>query len=265
MASSETNEGGAVASGARPPSKVMPMSDRRKLRPEARGLYSPDHEHDSCGVGFVAHVKGVRSHQIVRDAEHLLCRMDHRGARGAEPNTGDGAGILTALPHEFLAKAARQAFGTTLPEPGRFGAGVVFLPTDEREREHCKQVVAETCAEEGQRLVGWRAVPTNAAAANLGKTAREAAPHIEQLFIAADGGLEGDAFERKLYLIRKRASRRLRGDESLAQCKVFYVCSLSTKVLIYKGMLTPAQLMTFYPDLADPDYTSHLAMVHSRF
>ncbi|HEX7237154.1 MAG TPA: glutamate synthase central domain-containing protein, partial [Gammaproteobacteria bacterium] len=233
--------------------------------PPAQGLYDPKFEHDSCGVGFVAHIKGKRSHKIIEDADHLLCRMDHRGARGAEPNTGDGAGMLTALPHEFLAKAAKQAFGVALPPAGKFAAGVVFLPTDAAERERCKSVVAAICAEEGQTLVGWRAVPTNADAADLGQSAREAAPHIEQLFVAAAAGCEGDAFERKLYQLRKRASHRLRGDTTLRQAKQFYVCSLSSKVLIYKGMLTPGQLLNFYPDLRDPDYTTHLAMVHSRF
>jgi glutamate synthase (NADPH) large chain len=242
------------------------MSDTTRTGlPHAQGLYRPDFEHDSCGVGFVAHIKGERSHQIVRDADHLLCRMDHRGARGAEPNTGDGAGILTALPHEFLAKTARETFGFELPAPGKFAAGNVFLPTDAEERERCKAVVAEICAEERQTLVGWRVVPTDADKADLGQTARAAAPHIEQLVIAAGDGLEGDAFERRLYLIRKRASHRLRSDVTLKQAKYFYVCSLSSKVLIYKGMLTPGQLMTFYPDLTNPDYTSHLAMVHSRF
>jgi glutamate synthase (NADPH/NADH) large chain len=233
--------------------------------PPAQGLYRPEFEHDSCGVGFVAHIKGKRSHKIIEDADHLLCRMDHRGARGAEPNTGDGAGMLTALPYEFLAKVAKQAFGATLPPPGKFAAGIVFLPTDAAERERCKSVVAAICAEEGQVLVGWRTVPTNADAADLGHGAREAAPHIEQLFIAAGAGCEGDAFERKLYLLRKRASHKLRGDTTLRQAKQFYVCSLSSKVLIYKGMLTPGQLLNFYPDLRDPDYTTHLAMVHSRF
>ena len=242
------------------------MSDTmRNGLPDAQGLYRPEFEHDSCGVGFVAHIKGERSHQIVRDADHLLCRMDHRGARGAEPNTGDGAGILTALPQEFLAKAARETFGFELPAPGKFAAGNVFLPTIAEERERCKAVVAEICAEEHQTLVGWRVVPTDADKADLGQTARTAAPHIEQLVIAAGDGLEGDGFERKLYLIRKRASHRLRSDATLEQAKYFYVCSLSSKVLIYKGMLTPGQLMAFYPDLTNPDYTSHLAMVHSRF
>ncbi|HEU4616476.1 MAG TPA: glutamate synthase large subunit [Gammaproteobacteria bacterium] len=240
-------------------------AESRQGLPPAHGLYRPDFEHDSCGVGFVAHIKGKRSHEIVRDADHLLCRMDHRGARGAEENTGDGAGILTALPHEFLAKVASAELGAKLPEPGRFAAGNVFLPTSETEREHCKSVVAAICAEEGQRLVGWRLVPTEVEKADLGASARAAMPHIEQLFIAAGEGLSGDAFERKLYMIRKRATRRLREDRALLQRKSFYVCSLSTKVLIYKGMLTPDQLMTFYPDLADPDYKSHLAMVHSRF
>src|SRR6185295_9416042 len=209
--------------------------------PPATGLYRPEFEHDSCGVGFVAHIKGHRSHQILLDADHLLCRMDHRGARGAEPNTGDGAGILTALPHEFLAKAAKRELGVDLPAPGSFAAGNVFLPTDEPEREHCKRVVAELCAEEGQRLVGWRVVPTEPDKADLGESARAAMPHIEQVIIAAGHGVAGDAFERRLYSIRKRASHRLRGDAALKQAKFFYVCSLSSKTLIYKGMLTPGQ------------------------
>ena len=237
----------------------------RRTRPAASGLYDPAQERDSCGVGFVAHVKGEASHQIVRDAEHLLCRMDHRGARGAEPNTGDGAGMLTGLPHEFLARVAREDLGTELPDPGRFGAGVVFLPTDADERERCKTAVARICEAEGQTLVGWREVPIDPDKADLGPTARVATPHIEQLFIAAGDGLEGDAFERKLYLIRKHASHELRNDETLAEALTFYICSLSTKVLIYKGMLTPAQLTEFYLDLQAPDYKTHLAMVHSRF
>jgi glutamate synthase (NADPH/NADH) large chain len=191
--------------------------------------------------------------------------MDHRGARGAERNSGDGAGILTALPHTFLTRVARDDLGTQLPEPGRFAAGIVFLPTVDSERDRCKQTVERICNEEGQTLVGWRVVPTRPDEADLGPTALSAAPKIEQLFIAAGDGLLGDAFERKLYLIRKRASHLLRSDPELTQAKSFYVCSLSTKVLIYKGMLTPKQLMTYFPDLREKDYESHLAMVHSRF
>jgi glutamate synthase (NADPH/NADH) large chain len=234
-------------------------------KPGAYGLYSPDQERDGCGVGFVAHIKGQSSHQILLDADCVLRSMDHRGARGCEPNTGDGAGILTALPHDFLVKVARHDLGTELPAPGEFAAGIVFLPIDRVQRGICKKAVAEICAEEGQELVGWREVPTDANKADLGPTAAAAAPHIEQLFVAAGPGLSGDAFERKLYLIRKRASHLLRNDAKMSEAKTFYICSLSTKVLIYKGMLTPDQLLPFFSDLTDPDYKTHLAMVHSRF
>ncbi len=232
--------------------------------PAATGLYDPAYEKENCGVGLVAHIKGERSHQILLDADHLACRMDHRGARGAERNTGDGAGILTALPHEFLARVAKEELNAELPAPGHFGAGVVFLPTDAVERDKCKNLIAEFCAQEGQTLVGWREVPVDPDAADIGPTARASQPKIEQLFIAANG-VEGDEFERKLYLIRKKASHQLRADSSLKEAKKFYVCSLSTKVIIYKGMLAPDQVKPFYKDLSEKDYITHLAMVHSRF
>ena len=233
--------------------------------PDKQGLYDPANEHDSCGVGFVAHIKGQRSHQIVLDAEEVLRNMDHRGACGCEANTGDGAGILTALPHEFLQKVVQADLGVKLPEPGRFAAGNVFLPQLKEERAKCKGAIEAIIAAQGQKLVGWREVPTDKAAADIGPTAQAGEPHIEQLVIAAADDAVGDAFERQLYLIRKQASQRLRTDEALSQAKMFYVCSLSTKVIIYKGMLTTDQLFHYYPDLADPDYASHLAMVHSRF
>ena len=228
--------------------------------PPKQGLYDPAFEHDSCGVGFVANVKGKRSHQILIDAEEVLRNMDHRGACGCEPNTGDGAGILTALPQEFLQRVARQELQAELPAPGEFAAGIVFLPTDKKERAHCKEVVEKLIAAQGQRFVGWRQVPTEMKKADIGPTAKAGEPHIEQLIIAAGKGLSGDAFERQLFLIRKQASRLLRGDTSLKQASMFYVCSLSTKVIIYKGMLTTEQLFKYYPDLASPDYTSHLAI-----
>ncbi len=233
--------------------------------PGKNGLYNPANEKDSCGVGFVAHIKGQRSHQMVLDADHMLRRMDHRGACGCEANTGDGAGMLTALPHGFLTKVAKADLNTDLPEPGKFGAGIVFLPTIDAERAKCKSAIESIVAEQGQQLVGWRAVPVRPEEADIGPTALDAMPVIEQLFIAAGDGLEGDAFERQLYVIRKRASHLLRSDDSLEQASMFYICSLSTKVIIYKGMLTPGQLMPFFPDLSDEDYTTHLAMVHSRF
>lgn len=233
--------------------------------PEKQGLYDPAFEHDNCGVGFIAQIKGVPSHQIVVDSEDLLRRMDHRGACGCEENTGDGSGIMTALPHRFLTAAVKEDLGVDLPEPGRFAVGNVFFPQLAAERDQCKAAVAKIVAEQGQRLVGWRPVPVKADLADIGQTARNAEPVIEQLVIEAADGCEGDAFERQVYLIRKRASNLLRTDNSLTQGKLFYVCSLSTKVIIYKGMLTTEQLYKYYPDLMDQTFESHLAMVHSRF
>ena len=233
--------------------------------PEKQGLYSPEFEHDSCGVGFVAHIKGQACHENIRDAHVLLMAMEHRGGCGCEDNTGDGAGMLTALPHEFIAKVAKKELGADLPEPGQFGAGIVFLPKDEGEREKCKAAVGALVEECGQQLVGWRNVPQATEEANIGPAARKAEPFVEMLIVAASDGCEGEEFERKLYSIRKRSSHLLRTDESLTQRKLFYICSLSTKVIIYKGMLTTAQVVPYYPDLQDPDYKTHLAMVHSRF
>jgi glutamate synthase (NADPH/NADH) large chain len=233
--------------------------------PEKHGLYDPALEKDSCGVGFVAHIKGKPSHQLVLDADQMLQAMDHRGGCGCEPNTGDGSGILTALPHKFLQKVAKRDFGVDLPEPGRFTAGLVFLPVDEQERAFCKKTVEEVVVAAGQRVIGWRDVGQEAEAANVGPTALRSEPFIEQLFIEAADGIAGEAFERKLYLIRKIATHKLRGSKTLKEAMLFYICSLSTKVIVYKGMLTPAQVLPYYPDLRDPDYETHLAMVHSRF
>ncbi len=233
--------------------------------PKKQGLYDPAFEKENCGVGFVADIKGRASHQIVRDADHINRRMVHRGACGCETNTGDGAGMLTTLPHKFLAKIAKQDLGVTLPEPGRYAAGIVFLPMDEPERAPCREAVEQFAAEQGLQVLGWRVVPVDADNADIGPTARAAMPYIEQLFVAAADGVEGDALERQLYLIRKRATHRLRNDQSLRQREMFYVCTLSTKVLVYKGMLNPDQVTRFYADLNDPDYETHLAMVHARF
>lgn len=233
--------------------------------PPKQGLYDPANEHDACGVGFVAHIKGKPSHQIVIDAEEILRNMDHRGACGCEANTGDGAGMLTALPHEFLKKAVKADLGVELPAAGKFAAGNIFLPQVDAERDQCKSIFEELVTAQGQKLLGWRSVPTDNEAANIGPTAKAGEPVIEQAIVAAADGISADEFERQLYLIRKQASHRLRNDESLTQAKMFYVCSLSTKVIIYKGMLSTEQLFNYYPDLVDPDYTTHLAMVHSRF
>ena len=236
-----------------------------KFRPGKVGLYDPAYEHDACGVGFIAHVHGKASHRLTQQAAHMLTQMDHRGACGCEPNTGDGAGMLTALPHALLRRVAADEFGAELGAPGAFSAGVFFLPQDEGEREFCRRTVEEIVASRGQRLIGWRPVPTEPESANIGATALDSMPVIEQLFIGAAEGQGQDAFERELYLIRKQATTRLRGSDALTEARMFYICSLSTRVIIYKGMLTSGQLVPFFPDLAAPDYESHLAMVHSRF
>jgi glutamate synthase (NADPH/NADH) large chain len=201
----------------------------------------------------------------VLDADHILRSMNHRGACGCEANTGDGAGILTALPDKFLRKTAKRSFGVDLPRSGLYAVGNVFLPQDVHERAKCLEVVQSIVEAKGQRWIGWRRVPTSAALANIGPTAKKAEPWIEQMFVGAADGIDQETFERKLFEIRKQASHRLRGDHSLSQRLLFYICSLSTRTIIYKGMLTPDQVLPYYSDLGDADYETHLAMVHSRF
>ena len=158
---------------------------RRSGLPPAQGLYDPRFEHESCGVGFVCNVKGRASRGIVDDAKHINCSMDHRGGIGYEPNTGDGAGILTSLPHGLLARVARETFGRSLPEPGRYGVGNVFLPHDATERRACKERIEAIIAAQGQVCLGWRALPVDAERADLGSAAVASMPHMEQLFVAA--------------------------------------------------------------------------------
>ncbi len=251
--------------GTPPTESATPPETQRIGLPAKHGLYDPAQEKDACGVGFICDIKGRASHQIVADAVHMNCCMEHRGGVGYEKNTGDGAGILTALPHKLLDTLARDQFGTALPANGSYGVGIVFLPTDANERSHCKKILEEQIQAAGQTLIGWRTLPVDPDAADIGNAARAAMPHFEQLFIGAADGVRGDDFERKLYLIRKHSTHLLRGNRELTQRQLFYVCSLSSKVIIFKGMLTPDQLISFFPDLKNTDYESHLAMVHSRF
>ena len=234
-------------------------------RPGATGLYDPASEKDSCGVGFVADMKGRPSREIVLEAYHALRRMDHRGGCGCEANTGDGCGILTTIPHKFLKKSAKSSFGVDLPENGGYAVGNIFLPQDDKERAHCKAVVEEYIAMQGQTFIGWRQMDVQPETSDVGPTALASMPVIEQLYIGAADGLQGDEFERQLYIIRKLSTRTLRTEHELEESDAFYICTLSSKVIVYKGMLTPAQLMPFYPDLQDEDFEAHLAMVHSRF
>ena len=230
--------------------------------PPQQGLYDPRFEHDACGVGFVVNIKGQKSNAIVHQALTVLMNLRHRGACGCEANTGDGAGILLQVPHHFLAKSCAE-IGIHLPFPGEYGVGMVFLPADPSERYKCEKLFEEIVQEEDQKLLGWRTVPT--CDHSLGNTARASEPVVRQVFIARDPGLKDDlAFERKLYLIRKLAERGIRYS-GIKGGNRFYICSLSYKTLVYKGMLMPEQIQPFYPDLADPLMESAIALVHSRF
>src|SRR4029077_3697161 len=232
--------------------------------PPPAGLYDPLHEHDACGVGFVVHIKGHRSHAIVRQALQVLMNLRHRGACGCEANTGDGAGILLQVPDRFFRKVTPFA----LPAEGEYGVGLVFLPREADHRETVEHLIDRLVAEEGQHLLGWRYVPTDDR--EVGPSAVAVEPVIRQLFIGCDRGLAGaDArvrFERKLYVIRKRFERAVDALPLPDQAKACsYVVSLSCNTLIYKGMLTADQIQPMFPDLADPDVESALALVHQRF
>jgi glutamate synthase domain-containing protein 1 len=232
--------------------------------PGDQGLYRSCDEHDACGVGFVADIKGRRSHTIVRHALGLLINLEHRGACGSDPGTGDGAGILVQMPDRFL----RRVAGFPLGAPGSYGAGLVFLPHEESARASLRSIVARIVGEEGHVLLGWRTVPTNLAA--IGASATAAAPVFEQVFVGrgpALGGADAAArFERALFVIRKRIEHA--ADQlglSPAARAAFYIVSLSANTLIYKGMLTAAQIESMFPDLVDPDFETALALVHQRF
>ncbi|HKX83172.1 MAG TPA: glutamate synthase large subunit, partial [Pyrinomonadaceae bacterium] len=225
------------------------------------GLYDPQFEHDSCGVGFVANVDGRRCHKIVADAIKILNNMSHRGARGAEENTGDGAGILTQIPHRFL-RTQCESLGIQLPGAGDYAVGMLFLPVREDERSFCEDILLKTIADEGQIFSGWRDVPVDNS--SLGSTALASQPFIRQLFIKRGSTGDNAHFERKLLVIRRWAKELItRARPELAER--FYFSSLSTRTIVYKGMLTPEQLGFFYPDLNDESFESALALVHSRF
>ncbi len=231
--------------------------------PPRQGLYDPQFEHESCGVGFVVNLKGQRSHAIIQQGLEVLLNLDHRGACGCEANTGDGAGILIQPPHDFLKLVAKEA-RVKLPGPGEYGVGMVFMPHDRAQRAECEKIFAHIVAEEGQRLLGWRTVPTDNN--SLGATAKVSEPFIRQVFIGGAGKLADEmAFERKLYVIRKRAENAIRYSGKVLGGDFFYVSSLSFKTLVYKGMLLTEQLGHYYPDLSHPAMESALALVHSRF
>ncbi len=228
--------------------------------PRRSGLYDPQFERDACGVGFVANIRGEASHRIVRQGVEILLNLVHRGACGCDPLTGDGAGILLQMPHEFFLKEGKRR-GIRIPARGEYGAGCVFLPRDPQERRRCQQVVEDKILASGQRLLGWRDVPVDEKA--LGPMARHSAPVIKQVLVGS-AGLDRTTFERKLYVIRKWSERTIR-ESDMAEADRFYIPSLSSRTIIYKGLLLAEQLSGFYRDLEDETLVSALAMVHQRF
>lgn len=229
--------------------------ERRIYLNEKEGLYDPANEHDACGVGLVVHINGDKSHDIVESALKVLENMRHRGAEGADSKTGDGAGILLQIPHEFILSQ-----GVPLPEKGKYGTGLVFFPKDEVQQSAILAIITEELKKEGLTLIHLRTVPVNTGI--LGKDAQATEPDIRQLF--ASGCDEQQALELKLYLVRKRIEKRIAASD-LSGRKEFYIVSLSTKNIIYKGMLESMQLRHYFPDLTDTRLTSGLALVHSRF
>ncbi len=251
------------------------MSDLRDgepswVAPPAQGLYDPQHEHDACGVGFVVDLKGRKSSDIVQKGIQVLLNLKHRGACGCETNTGDGAGILIQTPHEFFVEEADK-LKIKLPAPGRYAVGAVFLPADRASREACERLFEQAVREEGQELLGWRTVPTDNR--SLGPTARASQPIIRQIIIGQRGSgldaadqmpaLDDLNFDRKLYVIRRKVRHAAR--KAGIPSAHFYIPSLSSRTIVYKGMLNPEQLREFYPDLQSERVVSALAMVHSRF
>jgi len=230
--------------------------------PSAQGLYRPELESDACGVGFVVHLKGHRSHQLVQDGLLALENLDHRGASGAEPNTGDGAGILIQLPHEFFRRECAR-LGIRLPDAGHYGAGLFFTSPDEGARAQAMALFTAIVEEEGQHLLGWRQVPT--VNDSLGASALLVEPSIWQVFVGRGGDVATeDDFERKLYVIRKRFQKAIER-WGIRDAEWSYFSSLSCRTLVYKGMLTATQLREYFPDLSDKHMISALAMFHSRF
>ena len=230
--------------------------------PEKQGLYDPKYEHDACGIGFICKIDGEASHKLITDAVTILKNLTHRGGVGSEPDTGDGAGILIQMPHEFMCKVCASD-GIKLPDKGDYGVGMLFLSPDKDTREQSLTKLKEIIAEEKQSLLGIRDVPVFPDC--IGKTAREAMPHICQIFIKKEKSIKKEQdFERKLYVICKRAEHEIRYAADSTD-KYFYFASLSAKTIVYKGMLTPDQVSEFYLDLKDVDMKTAIALVHSRF
>ncbi|WP_158735398.1 glutamate synthase large subunit [Alteribacillus sp. YIM 98480] len=228
---------------------------------QREGLYDSDFEHDNCGIGFLANIKGKRSHDIVKKALDILVNLEHRGGQGDEPNTGDGAGILLQLPHRFF-KNNENDLGFEVPKEGHYGVGMVFLPSQDQKRHQCEKEIDQIIEEEGQTVLGWREVPVDDSM--IGKAALKAKPAVYQVFIGRSDDVQSrEEFERKLYVIRKRAEHE--AGQELEENDSFYFASLSSRTIVYKGMLTTEQVPQFYKDVNDKDFETAVALVHSRF
>ncbi|HBY32668.1 MAG TPA: glutamate synthase subunit alpha, partial [Clostridiales bacterium] len=229
---------------------------------QKQGLYSPEYEHDACGIGFVVNIHGKRTHQTVKDGLKILANLAHRGGEGSDENTGDGAGMLLQIPDAFFRKVCPEE-NIQLPQMGDYGVGMVFLPRQSDAREKCMKVIDKAVEEEGQIVLGWRDTPVNES--TIGVTAKENRPYIAQVFIGrGEKTKAGIAFDRALYVIRKKLEKRTI-ELSETDPRYFYFASLSTRTIVYKGMLTPEQMDAFYLDLKDLSFDSALALVHSRY
>ena len=242
------------------------MSNMTRLNPKnglppAQGLYHPAHEHDACGIGFVASIPGHKSHDIIRKGIQVLLNLAHRGACGCDPETGDGAGVLIQIPHKFFVRECEK-LGFSLPEPGTYGVGMTFLPVEKHPRLQCEGILERIVREEGLTLLGWRDTPVYASA--IGRVARASQPYIQQIFVGSSSVMDEDAFERKLYLVRKRAENEVR-EAGIEDAEMFYIPSLSCRTIVYKGLLLAPQITNFYRELSDPDVVSALCLVHQRF
>ncbi len=229
--------------------------------PPAQGLYNPAHEHDACGIGFVASIRCQESHDIILKGIQVLINLTHRGACGCDPETGDGAGILIQIPHKFFVREC-STLGFKLPEVGEYAVGMTFLPVEKHQRLQCEGIFEQIIREEGLTVLGWRDTPVNGDA--IGRVARVSQPYIQQVFVARPAGMDEDAFERKLYIVRKRAESQI-GASDVEEKEMFYVPSLSARTIVYKGLLLAPQIANFYSELADPDVMSALCLVHQRF
>jgi len=229
--------------------------------PVEQGLYDPRNEHDACGIGFVVNIKGEQSHEIILKGLQVLINLAHRGACGCDPETGDGAGILIQIPHKFFVRECGE-LGFTLPPAGEYGVGMVFLPVEPSNRLLVEGILERIAREEGLAVLGWRDTPVNADA--IGRIARASQPYIEQIFIRGAAAMTQDELERKLYVVRRRAELEIAASD-LPDKSFFYIPSLSSRTIIYKGLLLAPQIADFYNELTDPDAMSALCLVHQRF